>query len=65
MELRASEGHAQHSVFTAILINDHFPLKAALQPWNHLCVKEYVAEMQSSDVCMVNRDCHGYDKPLG
>ncbi|KIL59655.1 hypothetical protein M378DRAFT_169051 [Amanita muscaria Koide BX008] len=38
-----------HSAHTTLLLDDS-PLKAHLQPWNHICIKEYVAEMRSLDV---------------
>ena len=43
------EGDRQHSALTTVLVDDS-PLKAALQPWNHLCIKEYLAEARSSDM---------------
>jgi len=45
----SAEGLTRHSALTTILIDDS-PLKAALQPWNHLCIKEYVTNMRTSDV---------------
>ncbi|CAA7263834.1 unnamed protein product [Cyclocybe aegerita] len=38
-----------HSAQTTLLIDDS-PLKAALQPWNHLCIREYVQEMRRWDL---------------
>ncbi|EAU81625.2 phosphoprotein phosphatase [Coprinopsis cinerea okayama7 len=38
-----------HSARTTFLLDDS-PLKAHLQPWNHLCIREYVAEMRQTDV---------------
>ena len=43
----------QHSALTTVLVDDS-PLKAALQPWNHLCIKEYLAEVRSSDLSVAN-----------
>ncbi|KAF8324236.1 hypothetical protein F5887DRAFT_903225, partial [Amanita rubescens] len=37
-----------HSAHTTLLIDDS-SLKAQLQPWNHMCIKEYVAEMRDAD----------------
>jgi hypothetical protein len=36
------------------MLIDDSALKAALQPWNHLCIKEYVAEMRSIDLTVAN-----------
>jgi len=47
------EGLPPHSALTTLLIDDS-PLKAALQPWNHLCIKEYVANMRTSDLNVAN-----------
>ena len=38
-----------HSSHTTLLLDDS-PLKAQLQPWNHICIKEYVAQMRAADV---------------
>ncbi|TFK24436.1 hypothetical protein FA15DRAFT_592402 [Coprinopsis marcescibilis] len=38
-----------HSPKTTFLLDDS-PLKAHLQPWNHLCIQEYVAEIRRDDV---------------
>ena len=38
-----------HSAHTTLLLDDS-PLKAQLQPWNHICIKEYVAQMRAADV---------------
>lgn len=38
-----------HSARSTLLLDDS-PLKAHLQPWNHLCIKEYVSEMRKTDV---------------
>lgn len=35
---------------------DDSPLKAVLQPWNHLCVSEYGSERRRSDVEIVERE---------
>ncbi|KAF7312448.1 FCP1-like proteiny domain-containing protein [Mycena indigotica] len=37
-----------HSAETTLLVDDS-PLKARLQPWNHLCVAEYDAETRKRD----------------
>ncbi|KAJ3534754.1 hypothetical protein NMY22_g6784 [Coprinellus aureogranulatus] len=44
-----------HSARSTILLDDS-PLKARLQPWNHVCIKEYVAEMRKSDVKVADAD---------
>ncbi|KAF9522889.1 hypothetical protein CPB83DRAFT_899272 [Crepidotus variabilis] len=38
-----------YSARTTILVDDS-PLKAALQPWNHLCIKEYLPETRKWDL---------------
>jgi len=40
-----------HSAQTTLLIDDS-PLKAALQPWNHLCIEEYVSESRKRDLAV-------------
>ena len=45
----------QHSALTTILMDDS-PLKAVLQPWNHLCVSEYEQERRKLDVELVERE---------
>lgn len=40
---------SKHSARTTILVDDS-PLKAALQPWNHLCIKEYLSETRKWDL---------------
>ncbi|KIJ96230.1 hypothetical protein K443DRAFT_682452 [Laccaria amethystina LaAM-08-1] len=42
---------SEHSALTTILVDDS-PLKAKLQPYNHLCVREYVSNMRGSDVAV-------------
>ena len=44
-----------HSALTTILMDDS-PLKAVLQPWNHLCVSEYVSERRKLDVEIAERE---------
>ena len=41
--------HGRHSLLTTLLVDDS-PLKAALQPWNHLCISEYDQEMRRLDL---------------
>ena len=53
------ENHAllqqqQHSALTTLLMDDS-PLKAILQPWNHLCVSEYERERRKLDVEIAER----------
>jgi hypothetical protein len=38
-----------HSAKTTILLDDSV-LKAQLQPWNHLCIPEYVSRMRANDL---------------
>ncbi|KAF8903599.1 hypothetical protein CPB85DRAFT_1438241 [Mucidula mucida] len=38
-----------HSASSTLLLDDS-PLKARLQPWNHLCIPEYTGEMRKKDV---------------
>ncbi|PPQ95423.1 hypothetical protein CVT26_008443 [Gymnopilus dilepis] len=38
-----------HSAKSTLLVDDS-PLKAILQPWNHLCIKEYVQDMRRKDL---------------
>lgn len=45
-----------HSARTTVLLDDS-PLKAKLQPWNHICIREYVASMRRDDVaCWENEE---------
>ncbi|KAF9003070.1 hypothetical protein BDQ17DRAFT_1425586 [Cyathus striatus] len=46
---QAPEQEQRHSARTTLLLDDS-PLKAHLQPWNHLCIKEYVGEIRAKDV---------------
>ncbi|RXW19610.1 hypothetical protein EST38_g6239 [Candolleomyces aberdarensis] len=41
--------HLNHSAKSTLLLDDS-PLKAHLQPWNHLCIKEYVSEIRKHDL---------------
>ena len=45
----------QHSALTTILMDDS-PLKAILQPWNHLCVSEYDSKKRKLDVEIAERE---------
>jgi hypothetical protein len=38
-----------HSAHTTLLLDDS-PLKAHLQPYNHLCIREYLAELRNADL---------------
>ncbi|KAF9489255.1 hypothetical protein BDN71DRAFT_1456341 [Pleurotus eryngii] len=51
---QGSEG-VQHSASSTLLL-DGSPLKARLQPLNHLCVKEYTSEMRLADLQVVSED---------
>jgi hypothetical protein len=42
------EPHA-HSALATILLDDS-PLKANLQPWNHVCIPEYSKQMRANDL---------------
>ena len=46
-----SDSPQKHSALTTILVDDS-PLKAKLQPYNHLCVREYAADMRGADVAV-------------
>ncbi|KAJ8502413.1 hypothetical protein ONZ45_g11786 [Pleurotus djamor] len=39
----------QHSAKSTLLLDDS-PLKARLQPYNHICIKEYTYEMREADL---------------
>jgi len=41
-----------HSAHTTLLLDDS-PLKAYLQPWNYLCIREYNAELRSADLALL------------
>lgn len=41
--------HLNHTARSTLLLDDS-PLKAHLQPWNHLCIKEYVSELRKQDL---------------
>ncbi|KDR71857.1 hypothetical protein GALMADRAFT_33842, partial [Galerina marginata CBS 339.88] len=47
--LTLEEDKPRHSAKTTLLVDDS-PLKAILQPWNHLCIPEYVQEMRRLDL---------------
>ena len=49
VEKEAEEALQAHSARTTVLLDDS-PLKAKLQPWNHICIREYVASMRQDDV---------------
>ncbi|KAG6833165.1 hypothetical protein H0H87_010552 [Tephrocybe sp. NHM501043] len=38
-----------HSAHTTLLLDDS-PLKAHLQPWNHLCIREYSGSLRQADI---------------
>ncbi|KIM37410.1 hypothetical protein M413DRAFT_423204 [Hebeloma cylindrosporum] len=44
-----------HSALSSLLVDDS-PLKAALQPWNHLCIREYVQEMRREDLVVAEQE---------
>ncbi|PPQ91766.1 hypothetical protein CVT25_000591 [Psilocybe cyanescens] len=44
-----SSAYTHHSALSTLLIDDS-PLKAALQPWNHLVIREYVQEVRRRDL---------------
>ncbi|KAF8635333.1 hypothetical protein AX15_000452 [Amanita polypyramis BW_CC] len=43
------ESRTVHSPHTTLLLDDSH-LKAHLQPWNHICIREYVAETRAADL---------------
>ncbi|RDB22379.1 hypothetical protein Hypma_010484 [Hypsizygus marmoreus] len=45
----AAETPQEHSAHTTLLLDDS-PRKAHLQPWNHLCIREYVQELRNADI---------------
>ena len=47
--LSSYQSRTIHSAHTTLLLDDS-PLKAQLQPWNHICIEEYVAQMRAADV---------------
>ena len=48
----------RHSALSSLLVDDS-PLKAALQPWNHLCILEYVQETRRQDLEVAEREVAG------
>ncbi|KAF8157697.1 hypothetical protein BJ912DRAFT_1070088 [Pholiota molesta] len=44
-----------HSASTTLLIDDS-PAKAALQPWNQLCIRDYVQGMRNLNLLVVERE---------
>lgn len=47
----SADSAQKHSALTTILVDDS-PLKAKLQPYNHLCVREYAATTRGTDVAV-------------
>ena len=47
--LDVKQAGLHHSPRTTLLMDDS-PLKAILQPWNHLCIRDYTPEVRKSDV---------------
>ncbi|TFK66028.1 hypothetical protein BDN72DRAFT_900159 [Pluteus cervinus] len=45
----------QHSATSTLLLDDS-PRKAYLQPWNHLCIHEYVEHMRKADLDLAMRE---------
>ncbi|KAI0067414.1 hypothetical protein BV25DRAFT_1099128 [Artomyces pyxidatus] len=43
-----------HSASTTLLLDDS-PLKAVLQPYNHLCIPEYTQAMRNNDIAELDR----------
>ncbi|KJA15435.1 hypothetical protein HYPSUDRAFT_149081, partial [Hypholoma sublateritium FD-334 SS-4] len=43
----------EHSALTTMLIDDS-PAKAALQPWNHLCIEEYLQAKRNLDLIVAD-----------
>jgi hypothetical protein len=50
-----SHPHGTHSALTSILLDDS-ALKAALQPYNHLCIPEYTQVMREADLKVLRWD---------
>jgi len=44
----------RHSALSSLLVDDS-PLKAALQPWNHLCIREYDQETWWKNLVVAER----------
>lgn len=44
-----------HSVLTTLLLDDS-PLKAELQPFNHVCIREYTAQQRLKDVESLHKE---------
>ncbi|KAI0034821.1 hypothetical protein K488DRAFT_44651 [Vararia minispora EC-137] len=51
-----------HSALTTLLLDDS-TLKAALQPWNHLCIPDYTRELRNRDLAELNRAAEGATGP--
>lgn len=45
----------QHSARTTLLLDDS-PAKAALQPWNHICLQEYTPALRASDLAIFTHE---------
>ena len=54
-EIHDTELLQTRSALSTILLDDS-PLKAQLQPWNHLCIPEYVKHMRASDLQVWERE---------
>ncbi|KAF9475558.1 hypothetical protein BDN70DRAFT_864692 [Pholiota conissans] len=54
---------ASHSALTTLLVDDS-PAKAALQPWNHLCIRDYVQAMRNMDLLVADREHRTLSKAL-
>ncbi|KAF8641652.1 hypothetical protein AX16_009878 [Volvariella volvacea WC 439] len=48
-----STTQTKHSAKSTMLLDDS-PLKAHLQPWNHVCIREYIAGLHTADVQLAN-----------
>ncbi|KAF8063610.1 phosphoprotein phosphatase [Lyophyllum atratum] len=52
---RSGETPQAHSAHTTLLLDDS-PRKAYLQPWNHLCIREYSGALRTSDLQVRRRE---------
>ncbi|PPR05041.1 hypothetical protein CVT24_010187 [Panaeolus cyanescens] len=52
VELETDVASQSHSAHTTLLMDDS-PLKAILQPFNHLCISEYTNEMRKNDLTIL------------
>ncbi|KAF8193750.1 phosphoprotein phosphatase [Pholiota molesta] len=58
----ATQQPSFHSASSTLLIDDS-PAKAALQPWNHLCIRDYVQGMRNLDLLVAEREARALSQP--